>query len=712
MILPIRSLVSIVLALASPLALTVRASADEDEVYSAPAVRSEDLPASASPHQARAARPAPILDRVARALAIDLGPLPDLSRPPAEEDTDTKVPQGHRIGIHRPLPREFRGNLVPHLDWTADADGRHSTEITFSADGAVSLRVAVQATLPHGASVQILDGAGQPRGPAFTPADFQASGSPHAPLWLPSVEGNTLTVQITLPSKDAEGLRFTVTSVAHRFASVVPQSHPYGEGLCHDHVDLACVDSPLVHQTADALGKLEYEKEGSSWVCTGTLLNVSDTPNTYEPYILTANHCIATPAVAATVSMSWFWQGAICEDEKYDTSPLRFYEREYDPRLTYTDGGTELLATSAAHDATLLKANHFLPSGLTYAGWTTAIVRDDTSVFSVHHARGDFAKYAEGAVEFTGLADVAGNFVFGALFVGWSQGLTEPGSSGAGLFDGGTLVGVFSGGPDTCSTLGTSFIFGPFRDFFPLVHQWIAPASYEPFPVTHMLPAVLGAGGDIQGFVRISNYSRRAGEVAIYAIDDAGHRYGPVTLSIGASQTRHFNSEDLEYGNVSKGLHSGVGNGTGMWRLGLATTLRIAAWAYVRTPDGFVTSMHQVAEVARNWLNWHNIPFFNPGSNTAIRSLLRVINPNPFEVDVEVVGWDDNYDKGGPVRFTLAPNNAMQISAQTLEQGDAAFAGSLGDGTGKWSISVVSPDPLHVMSLLSTPSGHLTNLSR
>ena len=654
MILLIRSLVvpvSIVLALASLLAPIVRASADEDEVYSAPAVRSadevysvptvrvpsgalslpqralnlDDLPASASP-QARAARPAPILDRVARALVIDLGPLPDLS-PPAEEDTDSKVPQGHRIGIHRPLPREFRGNLVPHLDWTADADGRHSTEITFSADGAVSLRVAVQATLPHGASVQILDGAGQPRGPVFTTADFQVSGSPHAPLWLPSVEGNTLTVQITLPSKDVEGLRFTVTSVAHRFASVVPQSHPYGQGLCHDHVDLACVNSSLVHETADTVGMLEYEKEGSSRMCTGTLLNVSDTPNTYEPYILTANHCIATPAVAVTVSMYWFWQGAICEDdydEKYDTSPLRFYEREYDPRLTSTYGGTELLATSAAQDATLLKASRFLPRGLTYAGWTTAIVRDDTSVFSVHHARGDFAKYAEGAVEFTGLADVSGNFVYDALFVAWSHGLTEPGSSGAGLFDGGTLVGVLSGGSDTCNTWERTS-FGPFRDFFPLVHQWLAPASYEAMPVTHMLPAVLGAGGDIQGFVRIANQSDLAGEVEIYATDDTGHRYGPVTLALGAAEVRHFNSEDLEYGNASKGLYGGVGNGTGMWRLDLKTTLTIEARAYVRTHDGFVTSMHQVAEVIEaeidvngepTAIDLHLLPFFNPGSNT------------------------------------------------------------------------------------------------
>ena len=44
---------------------------------------------------------------------------------------------------------------------------------------------------------------------------------------------------------------------------------------------------------------------------------------------------------------------------------------------------------------------------------------------------------------------------------------------------------------------------------------------------------------------------------------------------------------------------------------------------------------------------------------------------------------------------------------------DAAFTGSLGDGTGKWELFVLSWDgPLHVMSLLSTTSGHLTNLSQ
>ena len=50
--------------------------------------------------------------------------------------------------------------------------------------GAISLRVAVQAVLPSGASVQVFDGDGQPRGSALTQADFKAIGN--AAIRLPS----------------------------------------------------------------------------------------------------------------------------------------------------------------------------------------------------------------------------------------------------------------------------------------------------------------------------------------------------------------------------------------------------------------------------------------------------------------------------------------------------------------------------------------------
>ena len=39
------------------------------------------------------------------------------------------------------------------------------------------------------------------------------------------------------------------------------------------------------------------------------------------------------------------------------------------------------------------------------------------------------------------------------------------------------------------------------------------------------------------------------------------------------------------------------------------------------------------------------------------------------------------------------------------------LGGALGDGAGKWRLSVTSDRPIAVMSLLASPTGHLTNLS-
>lgn len=64
-----------------------------------------------------------------------------------------------------------------------------------------------------------------------------------------------------------------------------------------------------------------------------------------------------------------------------------------------------------------------------------------------------------------------------------------------------------------------------------------------------------------QGFVRVMNHSDEAGDVMIVAIDDEGASYGPLTLAMEAGETVHFNSGDLEDGNVRKGLTGSTGGG-------------------------------------------------------------------------------------------------------------------------------------------------------
>ena len=139
-------------------------------------------------------------------------------------------------------------------------------------------------------------------------------------------------------------------------------------------------------------------------------------------------------------------------------------------------------------------------------------------------------------------------------------------------------------------------------------------SSSQPTTTTKTLPFVPPASNLAQqGFVRIINNSDRAGDVKITAIDDRGQRFGPVTLSLEARAAQHFNSQDLEDGNPGKGLSGRAGDGYGNWRLELATDLEIEHLAYIRTRDGFVTNMHEVAAQTQEEANRYHVPFFNPG---------------------------------------------------------------------------------------------------
>ena len=62
----------------------------------------------------------------------------------------------------------------------------------------------------------------------------------------------------------------------------------------------------------------------------------------------------------------------------------------------------------------------------------------------------------------------------------------------------------------------------------------------------------------------------------------------------------------------------------------------------------------------------------------------------------------------------LPATDAVELTAAELESGmaDAIESGALGDGTGKWRLRVESSRVGAVLSLLSSPAGHLTNLSR
>ena len=212
-----------------------------------------------------------------------------------------------------------------------------------------------------------------------------------------------------------------------------------------------------------------------------------------------------------------------------------------------------------------------------------------------------------------------------------------------------------------------------------------------------------------QGFVRVINHSDEAGEVMIDPIDDSGRQFDTITLSIEANETVHFNSGDLETGNEGKGLSGSTGSGEGDWRLAFSSDLDIEVLSYIRTEDGFLTAMHDVAPADGNV---HRVAIFNPGSNKDQLSRLRLINPTDGMAEVTIRGTDDKGMPGtGEVSLSLDAGTAREISAEQLESGGTGLAGTLGDGSGKWRLEVESRQAVVAMSLLESPTDHLTNLS-
>ena len=125
--------------------------------------------------------------------------------------------------------------------------------------------------------------------------------------------------------------------------------------------------------------------------------------------------------------------------------------------------------------------------------------------------------------------------------------------------------------------------------------------------------------------------------------------------------------------------------------------------------DGVLVAMHDTVprEGGR-----HHVVFFNPGSNTARWSRLRLVNRGEAAVEVSITGVDARGESpGSEVTTTIPAGAARTFTSAVLESGGEGLEGALGDGEGKWRLTVNSEQPLVAMSLLADTMGRLTNLS-
>ena len=235
------------------------------------------------------------------------------------------------------------------------------------------------------------------------------------------------------------------------------------------------------------------------------------------------------------------------------------------------------------------------------------------------------------------------------------------------------------------------------------------PGAPSPGGRTHV-PLLPGSSNPLrEGILRIVNPSARAGEVRITAVDDAGWRREPVILNIGAGETAQLRSRDLERGNPAMGLDGATGPGTGDWRLEVSSDLGVDVLPYVRTADGTLRGVRDVAPATDNV---HRVALFNPADGLDAAGRLRLTNRGAQALRADITGIDDTgASPGGEVSVGIAAHESVLLTAAELEVGGAKLNGALGDGEGAWRLRVASDGDLAVMSLLETADGHLANLS-
>lgn len=217
-----------------------------------------------------------------------------------------------------------------------------------------------------------------------------------------------------------------------------------------------------------------------------------------------------------------------------------------------------------------------------------------------------------------------------------------------------------------------------------------------------------------QGFASITNATAQTALISIDGFDSNGvEGDSQINAEIEPGATLFFNSEDIELGNSSKGFNGRFGEGNGPWKLKIGSNVELTVGGYIRTDNGFLSSIHDYAESEST--TRFNIPIFNPGSNTSKISKLVLVNRMNSSNQFQIKGYDSTGIAGDSVVTVKVKAMATVIlSAQELETGDSSkiIDGHFGSGNGKWRLIVESEEIASVLGLMELEGGYVSNLSR
>ncbi len=384
-----------------------------------------------------------------------------------------------------------------NLNWRTSTNGGAIAAISVTSPGALGIRLGVVVVkLPPQATLRFY---AQSSGNSINiPAQKilsaikqnQAAGDSSAramTYWSPHIDGPELTLEIELPpGVGPDQVQIALPSLVHFFTATPyaapAQTGPTGLGtsaLCE--VDASCYPAWNAENNATAILSFVNDS-GESYLCTGELINAN--PQTFVPYLLSANHCISDQTTATSLETIWFYQSTSCNSGAVN------------PNYVVVGEGARLLYQSAPTDTSFMWMGLMPPGGVSFVGWSASLPALQVPAIGIHHPKGDLAKISGGfttayancvsdsadseEVTCTPTVDTTSDHIQ----VSFVTGITEQGSSGSGIYIAGTapgshqLVGQLHAGTASCSNPTGWVAYGRLdQAYYAALYKWLEPST-------------------------------------------------------------------------------------------------------------------------------------------------------------------------------------------------------------------------------------------